>query len=155
MPLLGEVHLTKHQPYTQADDMSCWPAVVVPLLNTRCLHWGGESLGWQGCRGIGGYIWKMKTVYCKVLLNTQDGLLQTIEHELRSLGPMLIPLLVTRCLYVLGIAGHMGWWGGVVHLTKHQPYTHADDMSCWPAVVPLLSTRCLHWGGESLGWQGV
>ena len=84
------VHLTKHQPDPQADDMSCWP-VVVPLLTIRCLYWewGGVvgirklAGGVGGVRGIGGYIWKMKTVYCKVLLKTSDGLLQTIEHELR------------------------------------------------------------------------
>ena len=40
----------------------------------------------------------MQTVYCKVLLKTQDGLFETIEHELRSTGPKLVPLLATRCL---------------------------------------------------------
>ena len=58
----------------------------------------------------------MKTVYCKVLVKTQDGLLQTIEHELRSMGPKFIPLLATRCLYmeaiegpyeVMGVAGYI------------------------------------------------
>ena len=34
----------------------------------------------------------MKMVYYKVLLKTQDSLLQTIEHELRSMGPKLVPL---------------------------------------------------------------
>ena len=52
------VHLTKHQPDPQADEMSYLPAVV-PLLTTRCLYWGGGCLGAdRGCldptRGVGG-----------------------------------------------------------------------------------------------------
>ena len=145
------VHLTKHQPDPQADDMSFWPAVVL-LLTTRCLYWGGGIRGLTG--GIGGYIWKIKMVYCKVLLKTQDGLLKTIEHELRSMGPKLVPLLATRYLCLGAIEGLMGVG---VHLTKHQPDPQADDMSCWPAVVSLLTTRCLYWGGSGgvRGWQGV
>ena len=69
----------------------------------------------------------MKVVYCKVLLKTQDGLLETVEHELRSMGPKLVPLLVTRCLYVGALKGHMGQG---VHLTKHQPDPQAEYMSC-------------------------
>ena len=66
----------------------------------------------------------------EVLLKTQDSLLQTIEHELRSMGPKLVPLLATRCLYLGSIAGHIGVDGdGGVHLTK-QPDPQADDMSC-------------------------
>ena len=127
------VHLTKHQLDLQADDMSCWPALV-PLLTTRCCT-GSEGI--RGCRGIGGYTWKMKTVYWKLLMKTQDSLLQAIEHELRSIWPKLIPLLATKCLY-------LGAYGVGVHLTKHQPHPQADDMSCWHVVVPLLTTRCLY-----------
>ena len=56
----------------------------------------------------------MKTVYCKVLLKTQDSLLQVIEHELMSMGPKFIPLLATRCLSfgaLRGYVGVMGWRG--------------------------------------------
>ena len=147
------VHLTKHQSDPQADDMSCWPAVV-PFLTTRCLYvvgWG--NTGTEGGVGaieesLGGYIWKMNMVYCKLLLKTQDGLLQIIEHELRSTKTQLIPLLATRC-YSLGA------WGVGVHLTKQQSDPQADDMSSWPAVVPLLATRCLYWDGGIGGWQGA
>ena len=148
------VHLTKHQSDPQADDMSCWPTWV-PLLTTRCLYWGGGIMGWQGCRGVGvfgGYIWKMKTVYCKVLLKIQDGLLQKKEHELRSTRPNLVPLVATRCLS-LGAGGVGG-----VHLTKQQPDAQADDVWCWPTVVLLLTTRCQYWGGgigELTGGVGV
>ena len=108
----GRVHLNKHHPDPQADDMLCWPAVL-PLLNTRCLYWGWgggvRELTWGvGASGaLGGYMWKMKTVYCKVLMKTQDSLLQTIERELRSMRPKLVPLLATRCLYLGDI---WGWW---------------------------------------------
>ena len=82
----------------------------------------------------------MKMIYCKILLKTHDGLLQTIEHEFRSMGPK-----ATRFLYLRAVRGHMGvMW---VHLTKHQPEPQADDMSCWPAVVPPLTTRYLYWDG--------
>ena len=66
------------------------------------------------------------------LLKTEDksqqgSLLQTIAHELRSMGPKLEPLLATRYLYL----GHKGMMGVGVHLTKHQPDNpQADDMSC-------------------------
>ena len=62
----------------------------------------------------------MKMGYCKVLLTTQDSLLQTIEHELRSTGPKLVPFLVTRLLYQEG--SEVTWGLAVregVHLTKH------------------------------------
>ena len=49
-------------------------------------------------KDVGGYIWKLKTVYCKVLLITADNLLQTIAHWLRSMRPKLVPVLATRCL---------------------------------------------------------
>ena len=70
----------------------------------------------------------MKTVYCKVLIKTQDSLLQTIEQELRSMGPKFIPLLATRYLY----------WG--VHLTECQCDPKDNPMSRWPDVVLLLAT---------------
>ena len=69
-------------------------------------------------------------VYCKVLLKTQDSLLQTIEHELRSMVPKLVPLLATGCLYLGVLRGHMMVMGWEVHLTKHQPDPQANDVSC-------------------------
>ena len=109
----------------------------------------GVSWDWQGVSGgIVGYIWKMKTAYCKVFLKTEVGLLQTIEHELRSTGPKLVPLLATTCLFLGALRGHVGVG---VHLTKQQPDPLTDDMSCWPAVVPLLTTRSLHWGWRCHG----
>ena len=134
--------------------MSCWPAVV-PLLTTRCLYWGSR-VGQQGrCRGHWGH-WgvtyeKWQIVYCKVLLNTQGGLLQTIEHELRSMGPKLVLLLATWSLYLGALRG-IGVMG--VYLTKHQSEPQADYMSCWPAVVPFLTTTCLYWGGGVKGANG-
>ena len=111
--------------------------------------WGIRRPNWgcMGCWGYWGYIWKMKTVYCKVLVKTQDGLLLTIEYELRSMRPKLVPFLPTRCCYLQGIEG--AYWGdgcGRIHLTKHHTDPQADHMLCWPAAVPLLTTRCLYWG---------
>ena len=82
----------------------------------------------------------MKTIYCKVLLKPQDSLLQTIEHELRSTRPKLVPLLATSWL-------SWGACGDGVDLTKQQPDPQPDDMWYWPRVVPLLTTRSLYWGG--------
>ena len=79
----------------------------------------GVSRGLTG--GIGGVRknWglhiKMKMVYSKVLLKTQNGLLQKVEHELSSTGPKLVPFLAT---ILLG-----------VHLTEGQPNPKADQMS--------------------------
>ena len=109
--LWGWVHLTTYHSDPQADDMSCWPAVV-PLMITRCLYlkWGHQGglqveLGVWG--GIGGYIWNMKMGYCKVLLKTQDSLLQTIEHDLNATGAKLVPFLVTRLLYQKGVTSEL------------------------------------------------
>ena len=100
-----------------SDKTSAWPTgwwhVMLTCSSTTLgceipvLGWNikGANRGYRGIkghwgiRGIGGYIWKMKMVYCKVLLKTQDGLLQAIEHELRWMGPKLVPLLATSCLY--------------------------------------------------------
>ena len=57
--------------------------------------------------GVGasqGHMWKMKMVYCKLKMYSWKlkmvyWKLETIEHELRSTGPILVPLLATRCLY--------------------------------------------------------
>ena len=65
--------------------------------------------------------------YCKVLLKTQDSALQTMENELRSMGPKLVTLFATRCLYLGALRGHIGVG---VHLTKHQPDPWDDEMSC-------------------------
>ena len=148
------VHLTKHQP----DQMSCWPAVV-SLLTTKCLYW---EWGWHGGiegqmgdtwgmgvtpeksrQSIAKYSWKIKMVYWT---------LQTIEHEIRSMGPVTTTL-GHQIPLPGGIEGHRGDGVGV-HLTKHQPDPQADDMSCWPAVVSLLTTRCLYWGGGIKGADG-
>ena len=116
-------------------------------------------MGLMGCRGIrgywGGYIWKMQMVCCKVLLKMQDNLLQMIDHELRSMGPKLVPLLATKCLYLGALSGHRGWWGG-----DTSDKTSAWPTGCWlsfrPAVVPVLTTICLYWGWvTSRGWQGA
>ena len=83
------------------------------------------------CMGHWGVTYKMKMAYCKVLVKTQDSLLQTIEHELRSMRPKLVPLLATRCLYLGGIEEAYGDDGcGRVHLAKHHPDPQADDMLC-------------------------
>ena len=54
----------------------------------------------------------MKTVSFKGLLKTQESLLQAIEHEFRSVEPKLIPLLVTRYLYLgeIEVAYGGGWY---------------------------------------------
>ena len=40
--------------------------------------------------------------YCKLLLKTQDGQLWTLEHDLRSTGPYIVPFLATRLLFKEG-----------------------------------------------------
>ena len=96
------VHLTKHQSDPQADDMLWW-CEVVSLLTIRCLYWDGGIRGLTGGVGVSGvirgYMWNMQMIYCKELLKTQDSLLQTLEHELRSSGLKLVPFLATRWLY--------------------------------------------------------
>ena len=72
-------------------------------------------------------------MYSKVLLKSQDSILQTIEYGFRWTRPQLVPLLATRCIFLGG--------------TDPQAY----DMSCWPAVQ-LLITRCLY---LTLGHQGA
>ena len=119
------VHLTKHQPDSQTDQMSCWPAVV-PLLTTRCLYWGwgwvgasgaNKGLRASGCIGVAYEKWRWSIV----LLKTQDNLLQTMEHELRSMGPKCVPLLATRFLCLEVIEGAYGGVGGT-----------SDKTSAWP-----------------------
>ena len=82
----------------------------------------------------------MKTVSCKEVLKTQDSPLQTIEHELRTTGPKLLPLLAMRCLY-------QG-----VHLTNMMTYVVSQPGSCnWPANKPCgrISTY------QALGWSDI
>ena len=99
--------------WQSTSDKTSWPTgwwhVMLTCSSTTLDHkmsvlgWGevglsGEPMGGLGVLGdLGGYIWKMKTVYCKVLVKTHDGLLHTTEHELRSMWPKFIPLLATRC----------------------------------------------------------
>ena len=112
----------------------------------------------KGIGGIEGNIWKIRTVYCKVLLKTHDGLLNTADNRTwaqingTQLSTILGHHMPLPGRYCRGIEGDGVW----VHLTKHQPDPQADDMSCWPAVVPLLTTRCLYWseGGVSRGPTG-
>ena len=114
--------------------LTCSSSTPWPL--DTCTGSGGVrelTGGQQGCRGIGGYIWKMKTVYCKVLLKTADSLLQTTEHEVRSMGPKFHTTL-----------GHQMPLLGV-HLTECQPDPKDLQMSRWPKVVPFWVTRCLYW----------
>ena len=111
---------------------SCWPAVV-SLLITRCLYW---EWGCQGAnRGVGALgVLHMKNEDSLLQSTVENcSLLQTIEHEVRSMGPKFIPHLATRCLY----------WG--VHLTECQPDPKDHQMSRWPNVLPFWATRCLYW----------
>ena len=113
----------------------------------------------RGCRGVRGY-WGLHMKYedglLQSTLETQDILLQKIEHELRLTGLKLGPFWPPDCSTRRALT-----WHGVgkgVYLTKHQPDPQVDDMSCWPAVVPLLTTRCLYWEwrcqGLTWGQQG-
>ena len=100
MPLPGDIEghrgwwgggtSPKHQPDLQADDvmLTCSSTTLDHYMPVLGMGWGikGPTVG----EGIGGYIWQMKMVYCKVLLKTQDSLLQTIEHEFWSTGSKLV-----------------------------------------------------------------
>ena len=134
----------------QADDMSCW-ATVVPLLTARCLYWDGVGGRW----GIGGYMKnerRMKMVYCKVLLKTEDSLLNTADNRIwDQVNGTQISTTLGHQMPLSGAWRGIG--GGPSDQTKHQPDPQADQMSCWPAVVPLLTTRCLYWGW--VGCQGA
>ena len=126
-----------------SNKTSAWPKgwwhVMLTCSSTTLDHkmpvvgWGGASRGQQVASvGIGVTYEKWRWSFCKVLLKTEDSLLQTIEHELRPTGPKLVLVLATRCLYL-------------VCLTEGQPDPKADKMSSWPDVVPLLAIRCLYW----------
>ena len=109
MPLVGGgVHLTKHQPDQQANRMSYSP-VVVWLLTTRCMYWEwGVSSGQQGVSGgIGVYIWKIQTVYSKVLLKSQ----QYIEDNRTWVQVNQTSVCTTH--------GYQMHLPGGVHVTKH------------------------------------
>ena len=111
----------KHQPDPQDDQMSCWHAVE-PCLMTRCLHrgWvGGIEEAW-GCQGVLGYdIWKMKMVYCRVLLKTQDGLLNIADN--RTWAQVSETQVSTTLGHQMPLPWGIGSDGVGVHLTKHQP----------------------------------
>ena len=63
----------------------------------------GELTGVVGGVGaLGGLDMKNEDSLLQSTHETQDGLLQTIEHEPRSTGPNLVPLLATGCLYLGG-----------------------------------------------------
>ena len=101
------------------------------------------------------YFWQLKMVYCKVKMSSWElkmayWQLKTIENELRSTRPNLIPLFATRCLYrgtsklrstgpnlVLCLGTRCLYWGC--------PY---ELRSTRPNFIPLLATRCLYqeWG---------
>ena len=76
-------------------------------------------------------------MYSKVLLKSQDSILQTIEHEFRWTRPQLVPSLATRC-----ISGEV--------LTHRLMMCHADlqQFHSWS-----LDACTLH--GASVGLQGV
>ena len=75
----GGVHLTKHQPDPQADNMSCWPTVV-PLLTTRCLSWGLGQWGLAGGVGVSGGIGGIH-------MKKEDSLLQgTLKNSMYIWG---------------------------------------------------------------------
>ena len=69
----------------------------------------------------------MKTISCKEVLKTQYGQLQTIEHELRSTGPKLLPLLQ--------------WDASTRGVTS-------DWRSAWPKGLPNVK---LTWHSTTLG----
>ena len=72
----------------------------------------GPTGGVGGIRGTLGVTYQIEDDLLQSTLDTQDGLLQTIAHELRSMGPKLVPLLATTCLYLGELRGHMrgmGW----------------------------------------------
>ena len=77
-----------------------------------CQGWTGD-VGTSGGMGV---TYDKYRVFCKVLLKTADGLLQTIAHELKSVMPKLVPLLATRCLYMGGIEGTYGVMGVVGYI---------------------------------------
>ena len=165
MPLHGGigVHLTKQQSDPQADGMSCWPTAV-PLLTTWWLYWrwgwGGALGAGMGCRGCQGAskgcrgvrwtlgvtyeIWRWSIAKYSWKLNS---LLQTIEHELRSTGPKLVPVLAQfSCIYISTILPHqMALLGGTSELRSVVstiiPFL-AQQMSSWPDAVPLFITIC-------------
>ena len=105
---------------------------------TWYLYWGwgchGADRECQGALLV--YIWKMKTVYCKVLLKTQDSLLQTIEHELRSMGPKFVPPLAITCLSLGGTEGACG--GDGVGCTSDK--TAAWPTGWWHVMLTCSST---------------
>ena len=115
---------------------------LVLVLATWCLWWGWRCQGANrdvgGAGGILGLHMKTKSVYCKELMKTQDGLLQTIEHELRSMGHKFVPLLATRCLY----------WGYIwlkVSLTQRLNKCQDDLTSYWAQVnCTYVSTTVGH-----------
>ena len=124
MPLCGGiegayevgVHLTKHHPDPQANDMSCWPAVV-PLLTTRCLYWGGGVRGHWGLH-----------------MKNEDSLWQWTHQNLRwsitdnrtwaqVSGTQVCTILIHQMPLPGSIEGHMGLmgWKGT-----------SDKASAWP-----------------------
>ena len=107
----------------------------MPILGARWGQWG--PYGVSG--GIRGDIWKVKMVYWT---------LQTIEHEFRSIGPRLVPLLATRCLYLGELRGHRRWWDGGT-----SDKTTAWPTGWWHIILPCGSTTLDHqmpvWGW---GW---
>ena len=96
------VHLTRGQPDPKADEMSCWPEVV-PLLTTRCLYWGRGGGSEEASGGWGLHLKNEDGLLQTedIFLKTQDSLLNTEDNrnELRSMRPMLVPLLASRCLF--------------------------------------------------------
>ena len=74
------VHLTKHQHDPQADDMSCWPAVVPLLITRTLLGWGGGIKGpTGGVVGVRGH-WGLH-------MTNEDGLLQSsLENARQSIA---------------------------------------------------------------------
>ena len=111
----------------------------------------GVGMGYQGLTRVVGALEgtyeKWRWSIAKYSWQLKDGLLHTMEHEVRLTRRMLVP---TRYLYLGALRGPMWVMGLGVHQAKHQPGPQADDMSCWSAVVLLLTTRCLPcwWGSQ-------
>ena len=137
------VHLTKHQPDPETDDMPCWPSVVL-LLTTRCLYWGGGVKGADrrhtGVRGHWG-----------LHMKNEDGLLQsTLENSRWSIADNRTWAQVngTQVHTTLGHqmplpgrhwGGIWGWWGGGT-----SEKTSAWPTAWWHVILNCSSTTLDH-----------
>ena len=118
------VHLTKQQPDPQADDMSCWPAVV-PLLTTRCLNWGwvlGASRGCGGIRGMAGV--KEASGGHGLDMKNEDSLLQsTLKNSIyiwAQVNLTYVSTILGHQMPLLGYIWAQGKWTYASTILGHQ-----------------------------------